>query len=101
MPEQEIRALLGGRRWTQAFERIVAESQGKVFRLAYSIPGNRQQAEDAAQDSLLRAWRAIETYDGRAAVSTWLHAITRNAALSLRARAGVVEPGGGAPDPYR
>jgi RNA polymerase sigma-70 factor (ECF subfamily) len=84
MPDQEIRALLTRRRWEQAFELLVAEYQGKVFRLAYSILGHRAQAEDAAQDALLRVWRAIETYDGRAAISTWLYAITRNTALSLR-----------------
>ena len=78
MPEQEIRALLDRRRWEQAFESIVAEYQGKVFRLAYSILGNRAQAEDAAQESLLRVWRAIETYNGKASISTWLYAITRN-----------------------
>jgi RNA polymerase sigma-70 factor, ECF subfamily len=84
MPEQEIRALLDRRRWEQAFESIVAEYQGKVFRLAYSILGNRAQAEDAAQESLLRVWRAIETYNGKASISTWLYAITRNTSLSLR-----------------
>ena len=84
MPEQEIRALLDRRRWEQAFELLVGEYQGKVFRLAYSILGNRAQAEDAAQESLLRVWRAIETYNGKASISTWLYAITRNTSLSLR-----------------
>lgn len=84
MADQEIRALLDRRRWDQAFEMLVGEYQGKVFRLAYSILGNRARAEDAAQESLLRVWRAIETYNGKAAVSTWLYAITRNTSLSLR-----------------
>ena len=84
MPEHEIRALLDQRRWVQAFELLVGQYQGKVFRLAYSILGNRAQAEDAAQEALLRAWRALETYNGQASISTWLYAITRNTALSLR-----------------
>ncbi|MCC6536406.1 MAG: RNA polymerase sigma factor [Bryobacterales bacterium] len=85
MPDdQSIRALLERRRWEQAFEALVAGYQSKVFRLAYSILGNRAAAEDAAQESFLRVWRAIETYNGTAAVSTWLYAITRNTALSLR-----------------
>ena len=84
MADQEIRALLDRRHWDQAFEMLVGEYQGKVFRLAYSILGNRARAEDAAQESFLRVWRAIETYNGRAAVSTWLYAITRNTSLSLR-----------------
>lgn len=85
MPDdRSIRALLERRRWEQAFEAMVAAYQSKVFRLAYSILGNRAAAEDAAQESFLRVWRAIETYNGSAAVSTWLYAITRNTALSLR-----------------
>ena len=84
MSDQEIRALLDRRRWDQAFEMLVGEYQNRVFRLAYSIPGNRAWAEDAAQESFLRVWRAIETYNGRAAVSTWLYAIARNTSLSLR-----------------
>ncbi len=84
MPEPEIRALLDQRRWVQAFELLVGQYQGKVFRLAYSILGNRAHAEDAAQEALLRVWRALETYNGQASVSTWLYAITRNTALSLR-----------------
>ncbi len=84
MADQEIRALLDRRCWDQAFEMPVGEYQGRVFRLAYSIPGNRAWAEDAAQEPFLRVWRAIETYNGRAAVSTWLYAIARNTSLSLR-----------------
>lgn len=84
--DQEIRALLGRRQWEPAFELLVRTYQSKVFRLAYSILGNRAAAEDAAQDALLRAWRALDRYNnsGGASVSTWLYAITRNTALSLR-----------------
>ena len=59
MPEQEIRSLLDGRRRDQAFELIVGEYQGKVFGLAYSILGNRGEAEDAAQESVLRVRREM------------------------------------------
>lgn len=84
MPEQEIRSLLDRRRWEAAFEILVVEYQGKVFRLAYSILGNRAHAEDAAQEALLKVWRAIESYNGKASLSTWIYAITRNTALTLR-----------------
>lgn len=80
----EIRELLERHAWEPAFERIVAIYQGKVFRLAYSILGNRSAAEDAAQEAFLRAWRSLDRYNGSASVSTWLYAIARNTALSLR-----------------
>jgi RNA polymerase sigma-70 factor, ECF subfamily len=82
--EKEVRALLERRRWDEAFDCLLRMYQGKVFRLAYSILGNRAQAEDAAQDAFLRVWRSMESYRGQASLATWLFAITRNTALSLR-----------------
>jgi len=43
---------------------------------------NRTEAEDIAQDIFLRVWRALPGYSGRAALSTWIYAISRNACLS-------------------
>jgi RNA polymerase sigma-70 factor (ECF subfamily) len=44
------------------------------------------RAQEVTQDIFLKVWRAFPTYDGRAAFSTWLYAITRNTCLSaLRA----------------
>lgn len=92
--DDDIRALLARHRWEEALELIVGRYQGKVFRLAYSVLGNRAAAEDAAQESFLRAWRALARYNGAASISTWLYAITRNTALTLReyhARRATVE----------
>lgn len=71
----------------RAFEQLVASYQGKVFRLCYSILGNRAAAEDAAQEAFLKAWRALDRFHGGAALSTWLYAIARNTALSHREQA--------------
>jgi RNA polymerase sigma-70 factor (ECF subfamily) len=40
-------------------------------------------AEDAAQDVFVRLWRALPGYNGSAALSTWIYAITRNTCISL------------------
>lgn len=49
---------------------------------------NQAQAEDLTQDALLRIWKALPSYDGRASVSTWVYAITRNAGFTeLKRRA--------------
>jgi RNA polymerase sigma-70 factor (ECF subfamily) len=75
-----------GRR-DEALAAIVKALRGKVFGLAYSFVRNRDAAEDVAQEVFIKVWRALPEYDGRAAVSTWTYAITRNASLSaLRAR---------------
>jgi RNA polymerase sigma-70 factor, ECF subfamily len=47
---------------------------------------NRAQAEDAAQESLVRVWKALERYDGRASLSSWIYAITRNRCLTALER---------------
>ena len=47
---------------------------------------HRSQAEDAAQDSLVRIWQALDRYDGRAALASWIYAITRNRCLTVLER---------------
>jgi RNA polymerase sigma-70 factor (ECF subfamily) len=71
----------------RAFDLIVPAYQGRVFRLAYSILKERAAAEDAAQETFVRVWKALPGFDGRAALGTWIYAITRNTCLmELRRR---------------
>jgi RNA polymerase sigma factor (sigma-70 family) len=71
---------------------FVRRYQGRVFGLALTIIGDRAEAEEAAQETLLRAWRFAEGYDPRRGpVSTWLLAIARNVAID-RARGRRTEP---------
>jgi RNA polymerase sigma-70 factor (ECF subfamily) len=77
-----IAALLAGGHRTEAFEALLAAYQDKVFRLCYSMLGDRAQAEDAAQESFLRIWKALDRYRGDAALGTWIFAITRNVSLT-------------------
>ncbi len=70
----------GGRE--RAFEALLARYEGKVYRLCCALLHDRSQAEDAAQESLVRVWKALERYDGRAALSSWIYAITRNRCLT-------------------
>lgn len=88
MPADEtIIQMVQAGRGQEAFERLVPAYRRRVFGLAFSILRDRTAAEDLAQEVFVKLWQALPRYDGRAQLSTWIYAITRNAAISaLRAR---------------
>lgn len=88
MPADEaIISLIQAGRAEEAFERLVPAYRRRVFGLAYSVLRDRGAAEDTAQEVFVKLWQALPRYDGRAQLSTWIYAITRNAAIStLRKR---------------
>jgi RNA polymerase sigma-70 factor (ECF subfamily) len=70
-----------------AFRVLVERHSRPMFRLAFRMTGNEQDAEDIVQDTFLRAYRRIEKFDERASFGTWLYRITVNCSLDLvRAR---------------
>lgn len=80
--DDDIRQLLRDQMFKEAFELILGRYRDKVFRLAYSMLRNESQAEDLAQDILVRIWKGLPTYQGGAALSTWIYAISRNTCLT-------------------
>lgn len=70
-----------------AFRVLVERHSRSVFRLAFRLTGNEQDAEDVVQETFLRAFKQLDRYDGRAAFATWIYRIASNYALDLlRAR---------------
>ncbi len=78
----DIVELLRGGAIDSAFERLVERYERKVYRLCCSLLRDPDQAEDAAQESLVRVWKALAKYDQRASLSTWIYTITRNRCLT-------------------
>ena len=84
--DQAIILLIQAGRVQEAFERLVPAFRRRIFGLAYSILRDHGAAEDLAQEVFVKLWRALPRYDGRAQLSTWIYAITRNAAISAQRR---------------
>jgi len=61
-----------------AFNELVRRHQKKVFNLCFRMLGNRHEAEDVAQDVFVTAFRAIKSFRGDSALSTWLHRVAVN-----------------------
>lgn len=72
-----------------AFAELVRRYRGPVFRLAVSILGQEHapEAEDVAQDVMLRVHHALRTYRGEAKFASWIYRIAFNQALNVKARA--------------
>ncbi|MEJ2690992.1 MAG: sigma-70 family RNA polymerase sigma factor [Deltaproteobacteria bacterium] len=68
-----------------AFEILVAEHSSRMLSLAWRLAGNREEAEDIAQEAFLRLHRSIVDFRGESSIATWLHrTVTRLAIDYLR-----------------
>ncbi len=71
---------------SDAQEQIFARHTGKLRRIAFRILRNSEDAEDAVQDGLYRAFTKLRAFEGRSSFSTWLTRIVINSALMIRRR---------------
>ena len=69
-----------------AFAELCRAYAKKILRAAYRITKNQEDAEDAVQDSLLKAFLHMEHFEGRSSFSTWLTRIAINSALMILRR---------------
>lgn len=70
-----------------AFEMLLREYTGRLLCVARRMLGREEDAQDAVQETFLNAFRALDSFDGRSQLATWLHQITINACLMrLRTR---------------
>jgi RNA polymerase sigma-70 factor (ECF subfamily) len=69
-----------------AHEQIFASHASKLRGIAFAILRNREDAEDAVQDGLCRAFMKLQSFQGRSSFSTWLTRIVINSSLMIRRR---------------
>ena len=83
--DPDVRLMLDVREGSAvAFEELVLRYQGRLLTVLRHLVGNREQAEDLAQEVFLRVYRARESYEPDAKFSTWLFAIAHNVAANAR-----------------
>jgi len=65
-----------------AFGRLVANHQQAVYNIAHRVIGNRQEAEDVAQETFVKAHKALTRFDPQRPLAPWLYRIATNTALN-------------------
>ncbi|HWH11043.1 MAG TPA: sigma-70 family RNA polymerase sigma factor [Solirubrobacteraceae bacterium] len=72
-----------GRRQEPALERELEAHRRALTGYCYRMLGSVFEAEDAVQETMLRAWRGIDRFEGRAALKSWLYRIATNVSLDM------------------
>lgn len=75
---------------TEAFSALVLENQKDAYNLALSITKDAHLAEEAAQDSFIKAFEKLQSFKGGSSFKTWLMRIVHNTAVDMTARKNTV-----------
>lgn len=74
-----------------AFEEIVRANRSAVYAVARRVLGSHEDADEAAQATFVKAWRALGRFRGDSAIRTWLIRIALNVSRSMRSSRRVAE----------
>lgn len=71
----------------QAFEELMQSHESRIYAIALRMMGNREDAQDCAQEAMVRIYRAMGSFKCQSALATWIYRITMNTCLDeLRRR---------------
>ncbi len=66
-----------------AFEQMLAPYEKRLYAVCLRMLGSPEDAQDALQETMLRIWRGLSAFDGRAQVGTWAYRIATNTCLDM------------------
>lgn len=87
-PDDETLVRLARQGSRPAIEELFHRHRGVAYRVAYRLLGHEEDALDAVQDGLLKAYSGLGEFDGRSGFRTWLARIVSNAAIDLGRKRG-------------
>jgi RNA polymerase sigma-70 factor, ECF subfamily len=67
---------------TEAFGELVRQTQAAVFNVCYRLLGERREAEDLAQETFIRAWERLHTFDAERPFLPWIRRVAANLCLN-------------------
>lgn len=81
----------------EAFERLMAPLEARIWRICWHYTGDREAASDCGQEAMVRIWRGLGNYRGECAFETWVYRIAANCSMDWlrkkkRDRSESIEP---------
>ena len=64
------------------FERLVQEQRQTIYSVCYLFANDRQEADDLAQEVLIRLWQGIDGFEGRSSAKTWVYRVALNTCVT-------------------